>query len=375
VNTVLVISFSDLASDPRVDRQIAALRGRYKIVAAGLGAPAYDDVAFVDISTPPRSVAGRALGLVRRLRRDHEAVYWKHPANRAVLSRLRKVRADVVIANDASALPLAEALGHPVVFDAHEYSPDEIGEALWWRLVGRPLARWQCQQFIPRVAAMMTVSEGVADAYERLVGVRATVVTNAPPYADLSPTETVEPFRIVHHGLAQRGRGLEEMLRVADLLDDRFTLDFMLVEHSPGFRDALISGAKHNHRVRFPPPVPMHEIVATTNRYDIGLFLLPPINLSRRYALPNKFFEFIQARLAVAIGPSLEMARLVRQYGCGVVATDFTPESLAGAINKLDAAQIAAFKQASHRAAAELSAEHEAESVRAVVEAAVAGRG
>lgn len=368
---VLVISFSDLASDPRVDRQIAALRTRYDVVAAGLGPSDYDDVAFVDISTPARSIAGRVAGLARRLVRDYGAVYWKHPANQALCSRLQSVPADVVIANDIRVLPLAVALGRPVVFDAHEYAPDELGDELWWRLVTRPLIRWECERYIPRVAAMMTVSEGIADAYELSYGVRATVARNAPPLADLRPTEVHEPVRILHHGLAQRGRGLEEMLRLADLLEDRFTLDFVLVEHSRGFRDALVARAKHNPRVRFPPPVPMRELAQMANGYDIGLFLLPPNNLNRRYALPNKFFEFIQGRLALAIGPSPEMVRLVRQYGCGVVAADFTPEALARELNSLDAAQIAALKQASHAAAAELCAERDAAIVLRLVEGAL----
>src|SRR5205823_126992 len=143
------------------------------------------------------------------------------------------------------------------------------------------------------------------------VGVRATVVRNAPPFADLQPSEVHEPIRILHHGAALRGRGLEEMLRVADLLDDRFTLDFVLVEHTPGFRDALIDRAKDNPRVRFPPPVPMRELVTLANGYDIGLYLLRPSNFNQLHALPNKFFEFIQGRLALAIGPSPEMAHLV----------------------------------------------------------------
>lgn len=372
--TVLVISFSDLARDPRVNRQIAALRVRHEVVAAGLGASAYGDVAYIDLSTPPRSIPGRAAGLFWRLCRDHRAVYWKHPANQRLLARLRNVRADVVIANDARTLPLAVELGAPVVFDAHEYAPDELGDELWWRLATRPLVRWQCAEYIPRAAAMMTVSQGIADAYEREYGVRATVVRNAAAFADLAPTDVHRPIRILHHGAALRGRGLEEMLHLADLLDDRYVVDFVLVEASPGLRDSLVARAAGNPRICFSPPVAMSALVPMANRYDIGLYLLQPNNFNQLFALPNKFFEFIQARLALAIGPSPEMARLVRQYGCGVVASDFTPEALADELNRLDATQIAAFKQASHAAAAELAAERDAASILALVEDALARR-
>jgi glycosyltransferase involved in cell wall biosynthesis len=197
------------------------------------------------------------------------------------------------------------------------------------------------------------------------------VVTNAPLYVDLEPTPVHEPVRILHHGGAQPGRGLEQMLRIADLLDERFTLDFVLTESKPGYRDKLIRRARGKRNVRFPPPRPMHELPRMANGYDIGLYLLPPTSFNQRYALPNKFFEFIQGRLAVAIGPSPEMARLVEQYGCGILADDFEPEALATAINALDGPTIAAFKRASHAAARELCAERDAELVLTVVEEAL----
>ena len=371
VTTTLVISFSDLASDPRVDRQVRVLRSRHKVVAAGLTPSRYSDVEFIDISTP-RTVFGRFLWLTRLVFRRYEAAYWKDPTNLTVLSRLRDVRADVVVANEFEALPMALRLGPPVVFDAHEYSPEQWSERRLWRLLVAPYSHWQCRRYVPQVSRMTTVGQVIADEYERETGVRATVVTNAPSREDLEPTPVHDPVRILHHGLAVRGRGLENMVRLGDLLDERFTLDFVLAEGTPGYRDKLIRAARGNPRVRFPKPRPMHDLVRLANDYDIGLYLLPPSNLNRRYALPNKFFEFIQARLAVAIGPSPEMARLVHHYGCGIVADDFTPESLAPALNALDESSIAALKRASNVAAKELCAEENEEVVLRAVEGALA---
>ena len=380
---LLIISFSDLASDPRVDRQISFLQPRYPIVAAGIGPPRREVDEFVDISTPARSVPGRTLGLARLLARRYEDVYWKHPTNVEVLRRLRHVRVDVAVANDLAALPIALRLGPPVVFDAHEYAPREFEHILWWRLLIKPFALWQCRRYVPQVAAMTTVGKAIADEYERETGVRATVVSNAPHRVDLEPTPVHQPVRVLHHGSAMPGRGLEEMIRVAELLDERFTTTFVLADTVPGddrgtrerrhYRDRLIRRAGRHPRIRFLPPQPMHALAQMANDYDIGLFLLRPVNFNWRFALPNKLFEFIQGRLAVAIGPSPEMARIVRQYGLGIVADDFAPESLAAALNELDTSTIAAFKAASHTAADELCAERNAELVLRVVETALAG--
>lgn len=371
MKTVLVISFSDLASDPRVDRQVAALRTAYNVIAAGTGPTVYEDVTHVDITPSRRTFVGRVGGLTRLLLHRHEAVYWRFPAHLAALERLSGIAADVVLANDLYALPLALRLGKPVIFDAHEYSPEEEGQRRWWRIVIRPYVRFLCRRYIPDVAAMTTVAPTIAEEYEREFGVRAAVVTNAPPLADLEPSPVHEPIRIIHHGAAVMGRGLEEMLRLADLLDDRFVLDFMLVEGTPGLRDKLIGIARDNPRVHFPPPRRMREVVPFANSYDLGLYSLAPLNFNHRYALPNKFFEFVQARLGVVIGPSPEMASLVDRYECGVVAEDFSAESLASALNALEPETIAAFKRASHTAAAELCAERNVGHLLDAVEAAL----
>ena len=368
---MLVISFSDLARDPRVDRQIEFLRPHHRIIAAGLGPPRRPVDEFIDVSTPARSLRERGGGLALVLARRYETHFWTRSSNLHVLERLQDVRPDVVVANDIDTLPIALALEAPVVFDAHEHAPSQFDERRLWRALYAARVRWLCRRYLPEVAAMTVVSQGIADAYEREFGVRGTVVTNAAHYEDRSPTPVHEPVRIVHHGGAQPGRGLEEMVRAASLLDERFTTDFILVESWPGYRQRLIDLAGRHPRIRFPKPLPMPMLVQETNNYDIGIFLLPPVNLHRRYALPNKLFEFIQARLAVAIGPSPEMARIVKAYGCGIVVDDFEPETLAAALNGLDAADIARFKQASDAAAKDLSAEQNEPIVVGAVEDAL----
>ena len=91
----------------------------------------------------------------------------------------------------------------------------------------------------------------------------------------------------------------------------------------------------------------------------MGLFLIPPVNFSYQMTLPNKFFEFIMAGLAVAIGPSPAMASIVEQYGLGVVADSFEPEDLARRLNALSADDIDAMKHRSLAVARELNAENE----------------
>src|SRR4029450_5232764 len=81
--TALVISLSDLGSDPRVDRQIDFLRDHYRVFAAGFGPPAYDDVEFIDLLRPAASAPGRfaprAIRLATGMLRFHRIGYWGEP--------------------------------------------------------------------------------------------------------------------------------------------------------------------------------------------------------------------------------------------------------------------------------------------------------
>jgi hypothetical protein len=93
-------------------------------------------------------------------------------------------------------------------------------------------------------------------------------------------------------------------------------------------------------RVFFHQPVRPAEIVSRISEFDMGIFVLPFTSFSYWAALPNKFFDFIAAGLAVCIGPSPEMTQLVRQFGFGVVTRSFEPAEVADTLNRLSAADI-----------------------------------
>jgi hypothetical protein len=128
----------------------------------------------------------------------------------------------------------------------------------------------------------------------------------------------------------------------------------MFLPSAPGYVRKLQQLAT-GRRVRILPPSPFSQLIDATNAYDIGLFLAPPVSFNLRFTLPNKFFEYVQARLMVAIGPSPEMARYVREHDLGIVAADFDPRSIAAALAALTAEDIARYKENAHRAAAVLN--------------------
>ena len=361
---VLVLSLSDIRRDPRVFRQIEVLRGLHPVLAAGTGNLGIDGVTFYTIPIQRRTPVGRAHALFCLKTGRFEQFYWSQGHIIRALADLGNARYRFVVANDIQTLPLALRLarGAPVLVDLHEYSPRELEDRWLWRFLFQKYGDYLCRQYLPKATMATTVCVGIAEEYALQYGARPRVITNAPRFHNL-PVHKTEPsqIRVIHHGVAARSRRIERMIELANLLDARFTVDFILIPGDTRYIAQLMRQAARSRNIHFLPAVEMNQIVSFSAQYDVGLFLLEPTNFNYLHALPNKFFEFLQARLAVAIGPSPEMARIVSQFGCGVVAESFEPQALAKELNSLNADALDKMKAQSSQAAIVHCAERNAD--------------
>lgn len=343
-------------------RQVRLLESDYQVTVAGYGQKPDANIHFIKLEKLPASLPKKLFWAAKLLVGAFESYYWKQEQVRSAQELLSASSYDLIIANDLSSAPLALKLAGdtPVLVDAHEYSPREFDDKWMWRLLFGRYNHTLCLRYLPLASGMTTVCQGIADEYGRVYGVQPVVVHNAPLDQKLLPSPVSENHvRLIHHGTAIRSRHLGVMIEMMQHLDERFSLDFMLMESDVSYMKELRQAASGDSRIKFIEPVPMPEICQQLNRYDVGVYLLPPVNFNHEHALPNKFFEFVQARLGIAIGPSTEMATLLNKYHCGVVADTFTAEALAAAMNALSHDKVAEFKEASHRAAVELSYEHD----------------
>ncbi|WP_319559832.1 hypothetical protein [Marispirochaeta sp.] len=269
-------------------------------------------------------------------------------------------KCDLIIANDIPVLPMALKLGQmyqaKVYIDAHEYEPlhyntkefNKYYKDFWYYI---------CKKYLPKADYMTTVCAGIAEKYSKEFNVTCGVIINAPYFNKLDPVECSDnKIKLIHHGMAARGRQLENMIYLMDQLDDQFELHFMLVGLDSTYGKELHSKAVNN-KIYFHDPVNMEEIPKELNKYDIGLYLLFPESYNQAMALPNKLFEFIQARLAIAIWPSQEMVKIIDTYKNGIYSKDFDVQQMAKILNSLTKKEIMDMKWNSNKAAKELNAE------------------
>jgi hypothetical protein len=333
--------------------------------------------AVVELPADPSNRLSRRLQSAGRLALRalgrYERSYWLDRRVRCWRDAIERARPfDAIVANDLSVLPLVLASGVPVVFDAHEHWTSE--SASWTpvqRVSMRGAHEWLVDDCVPRVAGVMTVSQGIAEDYARRTAVTPAVVTNAPAYHELQPSPVSDPIRLLHVGLADERRRLEDTIEAVGTLGPRFELD-MILRWDNAYRQRLEALAARAGNVRILPPVPNRELIPRANEYDVGVFLLPGNFPNQVHVLPNKLFDYIQARLAVAIGPSAEMVRVVQEWDCGVWSSDFSAESFAQALAALTPEAIARMKGNADRAARALNADANRETIIRLVDNALA---
>ncbi|KRF04285.1 hypothetical protein ASH00_14355 [Arthrobacter sp. Soil782] len=378
-NRILCISFSDISSDSRVKRQLRILADYGEVTTVSYGTRPDGSTEHLEIDESLASLPQTVGGVLRLATGRFPVDSLEAPAVRQAYALLKDAgRFDLVVANEARALPLAHrvARGTPVWGDMHEWAPEERAHVPIWRLLVKPYMTEVCDRFLPLTAAVTAVNSSIAALYEERFGCNVMVVRNAGPRQELVPSETnSHQIRLVHSGAAIPGRNLECMIDAVHLLDERFTLDLYLVGARDGGRylRMLRRRAKGSERITFHAPVRPDSLPKVLNAYDVGVFSLPPRTKNHELMLPNKFFDYVQARIAIVFSPAVETSSLIEQYSLGVVAASHTTRALMEALSTLTIDQVRAFKASAHAAAEALSNQRDEQVCRRIVEALIAG--
>ena len=386
MKTVLIISYSPLHRDPRILRQIKALKQDYKILTIGYTQVNDDSIIHYSVN----KYIGKRSTLIQKIKlllsilikyNDYERDYLQKSLDLENILPQDIIIPDVIIANDWNGLYLASELKlkhnwqTKIYFDAHEYSPKEYDISIKWRFALQPIIINTLKKCKKDINIMSTVCDGIAREYEKFFDFPmgfVIIITNAAEYiSNLKPKEIRgrDIIRFIHHGGAIKERKLELMIKMMKYLDpEKYELTFMLVKNDIDYYNQLFQNSQEYKNIKFIEPVYFSEITNTLNNYDIGIYILKPESYNDKYALPNKLFEFIQARLAIAIGPSIEMVKIIDHYNLGVYSKNFKPKSLAKTISQLTYEKIMEFKINTDKFAKELSDEDNINKIKEIID-------
>lgn len=333
---VLMLSAAHPPGDIRVVRKegaaLAAAGWRVQHLCPAPAAPVPAEVAGVAIETYPRAPGWRGRlrgvpGLARRAAASGAAVLHAHEPDSWL-----------------AALLAARRSGARVVLDVHEHYPSRLDERLPALL--RPLARLglrlACRLSAALADAVVVAKDGL-DADFAVPG--RTVPSRTIPVRNYALPLPVQPRRhrpgpvtLVHSGAMAEARGWPQMLAALALcptgtrlrLVGRFTDGS---EEAFRTRAADLGVLPQVELLGWRAPEAALEAVAEG---DIGLVLFQPGVENHRLALPHKLFDCMLAGLPV-IAPDFaeEVARVVREAGCGELVDSGRPAEVAAAVLRL----------------------------------------
>lgn len=267
---------------------------------------------------------------------------------------------DFIFVEDLYLLPFAFKIKKQasIFLDAREYYPEEF-KSFYFNFFKKNEILRICNEYLHKCENLITVSKGLSKLYYENFGLHFEVIRSVPYFVNGSVQINHDSLiKLVHHGNANRDRKIENLITIVNQLDKRYSLDLYLVgdkQYINELKQLIFTGSK----IRILDPVPYNMIIPMLSKYDIGFYYLEPNGLNTTFNLPNKIFEFIQARLAIYIGPSPDMADIVSEFKCGFIAETFQIKDTISLLNNLTLNDINLAKINSDRAAKTLCYENE----------------
>ena len=252
--------------------------------------------------------------------------------------------------------------GKACVYDAHELFT-EVPE-----VVRRPMIRriWlSIEKFVvPKLKYCYTVSQSVADEFDRRYHVKFEVIRNLPNRAHrppkkefaqqsrLTPIEGVQPAKptdpqresspITHHpspiilyqGNLNEGRGLETAVEAMQYVEKAELWiagdgDLGLILRG------MVKDMQLENKIRFLGYVQPKDLAVITQQAAIGLHISEDKGLSYQYSLANKFLDYIQAGVPQICTQFIEYQRLNDEFNVAILIEKTDMSLLLKALNLL----------------------------------------
>ncbi len=218
----------------------------------------------------------------------------------------------------------------PRVYDAHELFT-ELKEVVTRPGIQRTWRRVE-KRWVPRFQWGYTVSESIAEEFQRRYGVRYKTIRNVPLLKEKGSNGTVEKF-ILYQGAVNEARGFEYLVPAMQWVNSHLVVcgdgNFM------SRLKKLITEHNLEDKIELKGMLSPEKLTEIACRAWMGVALAENIGLNQYLALPNKFFDYIHAALPQITMNFPEYRKINARFEVAVLIDDLAPKRVAHAINNL----------------------------------------
>ena len=189
----------------------------------------------------------------------------------------------------------------------------------------------------PKLNHIITVSNSISDYYNKKYKKKLIVIRNVPNiksdykslnknYLDniMQKINCVNGYKIIYQGSLNKDRGIELMIDCMSYVE----ATLFIVGDGDVKKDLekMVILKKMTQNVIFLGRVPFFYLNKITSKMDLGLSFEEDACLAYKFALPNKIFDYIHAKIPVLVSDLPEMKALVNKYNVGQVLKSRAPK-------------------------------------------------
>ncbi|MFP5042403.1 hypothetical protein [Parasediminibacterium sp. JCM 36343] len=265
----------------------------------------------------------------------------KGRASVEMLKKAKSIKADLYIAHNLAALPVAVKAakyhGAKCGFDAEDFHRQEVSDDS--NSPNYKLSKFIEDKYLSKCNYITAASPLIAKAYEKLYPQTTPIVINNVFEAKyLQPVQANDGGKMKLFWFSQtvgQGRGLEDVIKALHVLNNP-EIELHLLGNCNNEANNYLTGLVNNKNIKFYfyPPIPPEKIFQFANQFDIGLALETKTPLNRDICLTNKIFTYLTAGLAVIVSDtSAQKAFMEENIGLGSIYPVGGVEALASKID------------------------------------------
>ena len=248
---------------------------------------------------------------------------------------------DILLANDLDTLLpnylISKLQIKKLVYDSHELF-SEIPE-----LVNKPFTKkvWRSleRRVLPKLKNTYTVSNSIADYYDKKHQTKFKVIRNLPlmiktiSKGNFSFDHKGEKI-ILYQGAINIGRGLELIINTMPFISNCI---LVIIGNGDIIKNlkSYVKNINLVKKVRFLESLTPNELQKITPLANIGISIEEDLGLNYRFSLPNKIFDYINAEVPILVSNLPEMRKIIDTHKVGEIVKERSPQKLALQIKEL----------------------------------------
>lgn len=259
--------------------------------------------------------------------------------------KLFSTKASIIFAEDIYTLPFAVIFGKlkraKIYYDSRELfgylaglKDKKLKQAVW-----KSIEKF----FIKKADYVIVTGQMDGEFLQKEFGIKKVIpLRNLPRYykpelhLDLHSHLRIDKSKkiIIYQGVLLKGRGIEKVFSVLNELPNHVFVIAGGGEYEQHYKQ-LAEQMNLTEQVFFLGKLTQENLPQVTASVDVGVALIENLSTSYYYALPNKLFEYIMAKVPVIVSNLPQMKEIVDKYDVGFAVNIDNKDELVSVIKKL----------------------------------------